>query len=869
MLTLFALFHTLCADSDESLPQRSGSGLLVFYDFVTDESGLVIDRSNVGVPINLTIEEPDAVQWTGRSLRITESTRIQSSKPTDKIINAIQWSGELTIEAWIQPAKTDQDGPARIVTYSQNGSQRNFTLGQDGPRADVRLRTTTTSANGMPSLNSDETSLDTSTTHVVYTRNREGLARLYINGDLANQRTVPGDYLNWRGDFHLGLANEISDSRSWLGEYFLVAVFNRALLPHEIRTHFQAGPDARLTNDREDRIASALFTEHIAPMFVKHCFECHDASGNKGGLDLSSRQALSKGSSMGDTLSAGAPDESILLAMVDADLMPLDREPLSPDEKTALRQWIADGAQWPVDSIDPVLYAHGSSARSVWVQRLTRPEYIETVKRTLGVDIKDEALKRLPPDIRADGFSNTAYNLTVDLKHIQAYQGLAETVVSKMDVEEFARRFSKNDKLTDNHMRRFIADMGEWVLRGPLSEDEIAIYRGVSTAVASAGGGFDEAVASILKAMLQSPRFIYRIENQRGDGSPWPLSGYELASRLSYMLWGGPPDETLLKAARSGALLSRDELNRQIARMLDDPRAVDRSLQFFSEWLNLGGLSNLRPSDEKFPDWTPEIAEDMRKESLAFFEYVAWELDRPLSDLFNAQSTFLTQRLALHYGLEPSASHEKANQLIRYDLSSIPSRGGLLTHGSVLTKGGDEASMVTRGLFVLHDVLRGSVQDPPPCVDTSPQPSEPGLSQRLISEQRVANPACGGCHVKFEPLAFGLEKFDGVGSYHEVDEHGNELRDDGAILFPGLAKSIEYESSTELMDRLAQSDRVKSTITWKAAQFAMGRPLTAYDAPVIAQIHERSQEAGGTYRDLMAALASSDLTLLKQTEAHP
>ena len=184
----------------------------------------------------------------------------------------------------------------------------------------------------------------------------------------------------------------------------------------------------------------------------------------------------------------------------------------------------------------------------------------------------------------------------------------------------------------------------------------------------------------------------------------------------------------------------------------------------------------------------------------------------------------------------------------------------------MLTVGGDEASMVTRGLLVLHELLRGVVKDPPPCVDTTPIPTKAGVSQRVIAEARIANVACGGCHAKFEPLAFGLEKFDGLGTYHETDEHGNKLRDDGEILFPGAAKAVPYGSSAQLMDLLAGSERVRQSITWKVTQFALGRPLVAADAAELDRIHKSAQEGGGTYASLMTAIVSSDLVRMTRTE---
>jgi hypothetical protein len=181
----------------------------------------------------------------------------------------------------------------------------------------------------------------------------------------------------------------------------------------------------------------------------------------------------------------------------------------------------------------------------------------------------------------------------------------------------------------------------------------------------------------------------------------------------------------------------------------------------------------------------------------------------------------------------------------------------------VLTIGGDEASMVTRGLFVLRELLYSKVDDPPPCVDTTPVPPKPGMSQRAIAMERIANKSCVGCHSRFEPLAFGLEKLDGVGAFHDVDEHGNKLRDDGEILFPDQDNAVSYQSSREMMDLLAASPRVRRAITRKLTQFAIGRPLTEADDQVVEQIHKVAEQAGGTYAGLMTAIVMSDLVQLR------
>jgi len=843
---------------------RVTRGLRALYTFDAGQGGVIRDRSGAGPRLDLKIEKPSAVQWRDGALIVRAATKIRSTRPAKKIISAVKRSNAVTVEAWVTPGNDRQKGPARIVSLSANSSQRNVTLGQDGKRYDVRLRAKSTNSNGIPSTATPKNSVNMALTHVVYTRDASGVAQIYIDGEQRVSKKVKGKLAGWSDTCRLSLANEVTGGRPWLGKLHLVSVYNRALDALEVGQNFEAGPGlaaepARLAENQHAR----FFENKIAPLLAGKCLECHDSAAKKGRLDLSRKVAALAGGESGKVILPGNAAESLLWEQILSGDMPPQGEPLSDDEKALVRRWIDDGAIWTADVIDPAVYAHGSRRGDIWLQRLTVPEYIVTVKAAVGVDVAREAREILPPDVRADGFSNTAYNLNVDLKHVQAYARLAEIIVERMDVLKFAKRFSQSKSLsTDDTMREFVARMGKWLLRGPLDDREVTNYSGIATTVASVGGDYEEAVSVLIEAMLQSPRFIYRVENQRGDGTAWPVGEYELASRISYILWGGPPDEELVRAADDGELYDRDAIVKQTRRMLGDPRAIERSRRFISEWLNLDRLSSLNPDRKRFPNWENALADDMREETLAFFEDVVWKQSRPLSDLMNAQFTYVTPRLAAHYGLDPQGAG-----LSRYDLSSVASRGGLLTQGSVLTVGGDDASMVTRGLFVLHDILRGTVKDPPPGLDTTPVPSKPGLSQRRIAEQRIANESCGGCHSKFEPLAFGFEPFDGLGAFHDKDEHGNELQDDGEILFPGAAKPVKYQSSAELMDLLAGSERVRETLTWKVTQFALGRPLGAADARTIGNIHKAAQQDGGSYTSLMTAIVMSDLVQMTRTQA--
>lgn len=836
--------------------------LQVLYDFRGVRGNQIPDRSGKVPPLDLQIDDMEQVELRQGVLTIRGAVKIRSKGTGGRLVKAVQQAGALTIEVWVRPHNLQQAGPARIVTLSKDSGARNFTLGQEGDSVQVRLRTSKTSKNGIPAVTAKTGSLKKALTHVVYTRGRSGNVSIYLNGQLNQRQQIAGDTSGWDEQYRLALGNELSGDRPWLGDLHLVAVYNRHWRADEVATRFAHGAADGLAGLKEAAVDRRpdFFETKIAPILSNHCLECHDSASNEGGLDLSRREAALRGGESGQAIIAGAGVESALWLSVDSNEMPHDRPSLTRQQKQALKKWIDDGAVWSVDFVDPAIYRHVRQAEN-WVQRLTIPEYVSTVEEIFDVDVAEEAAKSLPQDQRADGFRNTAYNLNVDLKHVEAYARMAARVVDQVNVRGFARRFSKSRKLTDNNMRPLIANLGKRVLRAPLTEQEIALYRGISTTVASAGGGFDEAVGMILEAMLQSPRFLYRIENQVGDGSRWPVSDYELASRVSFIVCGSPPDEVLLKAAEGGLLSDPVQLREQVERLLKSEKARAQSKQFIVQWLNLDRLGNLSPDRKRFPAWKETLAADMRQETIDFFMHLVWEQKRPLSELLNAQFAYLTPTLAKHYGISPIGQGTH-----RYDLSNIPSRGGLLTQASVLTIGGDDASMVARGLFVLSDLLFSEVGDPPPGLDTTPVPTSPGKTHRAIATVRVQSESCGGCHVRFEPLAFGLECYDGIGAFQTVDEHGNQLRQDGEILFPGHAKPITYQTSAEMMDLLASSDRVKQCLTRKVSQFLLGRPLDLTDAASLRSIHEKSQQNGGTYQSLIMEIVLSDRVLTTQTE---
>jgi hypothetical protein len=239
---------------------RVEGGLLALYTFLEGGGLTVNDVSDVGTPLDLTIDSPGNTSWGTGFLSINSATIIKSSGPASKLNSACMASNEITIEAWIKADNTTQFGPARIVSLSADPFKRNFTLGQSGLDYDIRLRTTTTGVNGnQPSLTA-VSQVNTTLQHVIYTREESGLATIYIDGtQVAVSTSIAGDFSNWNSNFALGLANELTLDRSWLGELYLVAVYDRALTAQEVLQNYSAGPNpGPITNVDRDSGSDVL-----------------------------------------------------------------------------------------------------------------------------------------------------------------------------------------------------------------------------------------------------------------------------------------------------------------------------------------------------------------------------------------------------------------------------------------------------------------------------------------------------------------------------------------------------------------------------------------------------------------------------------
>lgn len=362
IIALAAILSCAASAVSAERPQRIAKDLLVLYTFERPTDDLIRDTSGVGAPLDLRIENTQGLNWRGDRLDVTSTGRITSIEPARKVTTAVKQSGELTIEAWLKPSESRQSGPARIVSLSSDASQRNVTLGQDGSRFDVRLRTTSTSTNGIPSVATPEEMAKLTLTHLVYARNKAGDVRIYMNGKEVAAQKVAGDLSGWSDDFHLSLANEMTGDRPWRGELHLVGIYGRALSPDDVAQNYAAGVPAlvdyaALLPKPVDRKVD--FVQDVQPVLRQHCFECHAQGNEEGGLNLGIKRLAMAGGKSGPSIHPGNSAASRLIHLVaairKADIMPPDGEPLTAEQVGILRAWIDQGAEWPssADVLDP------------------------------------------------------------------------------------------------------------------------------------------------------------------------------------------------------------------------------------------------------------------------------------------------------------------------------------------------------------------------------------------------------------------------------------------------------------------------------------------------------------------------------------
>jgi len=489
-----------------------------------------------------------------------------------------------------------------------------------------------------------------------------------------------------------------------------------------------------------------------------------------------------------------------------------------------------------------------------FVRRLTREELGRTIELTLGVDAR-ALVSTLPPETRAEGFTNNAGTLIVSEELAVGLMDLAAEVAARLpDLDGLIDEHTDCRRLEPNCTEPFIRGAATRLFRQEPAQEQVDAYATIFETVAADGDGFAAGARLVVEAMLQSPWFLYRVEPRPVTEEPSrrPVDDRVLATRLAFLAWGAAPDPALLAMAETGALRDPDGREAEVRRLIGTPRARAHFRRFMTDWFDLDALDRVNLSHPSYEAFGPELAAEMREETLRFVEHVVFEADRPLIEMYTEPSTFLTDGLAEIYGVEAPAG----DGFERVSLADLPERAGILTRPAVLAAHafGDEPSLVSRGLFVLHDVLCDSVDPPPDGIDTSPPPTTLGSSHRSQSEDRSSVNACGGCHRVFDPLGYPFDVFDAVGRYRVEDLHGNPVRDDGVLLTGDGAERL-YQDVAAFVALIEESPRARQCIARKALQFHLGRPLVGADACTVSEVEADFVDRGGRYVDLLVAIA--------------
>jgi hypothetical protein len=488
--------------------------------------------------------------------------------------------------------------------------------------------------------------------------------------------------------------------------------------------------------------------------------------------------------------------------------------------------------------------------------RLTNAEYRNTVRDLFG-DVVASIDLDLPDETIVGGFDTNAAGQTPSLVLLEAYQGAAKAIATAATSPTALPRIAPcaNAASEEACGGELIKSLGKRAFRRTLSADEAtrlgALFKG-----ARAAAGYRDAVATVVQALLLSPQFLYRIETGgapvRGQEAV-PLTSFELATRLSYLLWDTMPDAQLLAAADADALRTPTALEEQARRLLADPRAKEAVARFHAQWLELDRIDDLQKDAGRFPKWNDAVARSLKTSAERFVDRAFWT-EGKLSALLTDRRAFVDGAQAWIYDVAaPAAGMELVDV-------GAGKRAGILTQAGVLAahaKPGVD-SPVHRGLFVLDRLLCTKLPDPPgnvpPLEET--RPGDPPKTTRQRFEQSHSPPECAVCHKLIDGVGFGFGHYDAVGRWRN-DEGGVPVDVRSAL---AGTRDIDgpFTGAIELGARLARSEQVAACVATQWFRYGFGRTETEADACALAPIARALAGSNGDMKALLVAIVKSD-----------
>ncbi len=491
----------------------------------------------------------------------------------------------------------------------------------------------------------------------------------------------------------------------------------------------------------------------------------------------------------------------------------------------------------------------------VALRRITESQYRHTIADVLGSDIKIEA--RFEPERREDGLlALGSAELSLTSSGFEQYFALAANIAGQA-LDEKRRDKTVGcepqdpSRADDACARAFIARYGELLFRRPLTSGEIGPRLKSAALGAEQAGDFHAGLRLALTSLLVAPEFLFRVESAEADPAnpgEYRLDAYTKAARLSFMVWDSAPDAELLAAARSGALHSQDELDRQIARMIASPKFEQGARAFFADMLQLDGFGNLVKDPEIYPKFNQSIAENAREQMLMRTIDLLVDRKGDYRDLFTSSETFISRPLAAVYNV-PFASK---TEWTTYRFPESSERSGIITDIGFLSLHAHPgtSSPTRRGIKVMEIFMCQATPQPPANVDFSTvQDSKQGTVRGRLLDH-MENEGCSGCHRRTDPIGLALEHFDGLGQLRTL-ENGVPI-DVSAKL-----KDIEFEGAQGLGDYLREEPRVPACLVRNVYQYGVGRKTVGRDRAYLAAQSQAFAANGYRFPDLVASVAAS------------
>ncbi|MGI9467866.1 MAG: DUF1592 domain-containing protein [Rubripirellula sp.] len=601
----------------------------------------------------------------------------------------------------------------------------------------------------------------------------------------------------------------------------------------------------------QEKIATGTFVGGVVPFLEAHCYECHNADEPEGGI------AFDKYNKAANVQQNYDLWEQVIRLVNEHQMPPADQPQPSADEIAA----VSLALEGVLESFDCSVDKHPGR---VTIRRLNKAEYNNTIRDLTGLDLK--LANAFPSDDVGEGFDNIGDVLSLPPILLEKYLEAAYTIADGIfDDKQLSKRIFPHEPASDNLLaqaqaaRLNIQHFASRAFRRPVTQDEQVRLFTIMRDAWGQDAESTEIYKTVVVAVLTSPHFLFRIEKdpaQDDEDGIRKLDGFELASRLSYFLWSSMPDQRLLDLAKMGKLTERDVLVTETRRMLLDPKAGAIVENFAGQWLQLRDVTRLEPDPDLFPTFDDGLQQSMRKETELFFQAMITE-DRNVLEFLTADFTYVDQRLASHYGMQPVK--DQGFQRVKL----LKGRRGILTHASILmlTSNPTRTSPVKRGKWILDNILAEPPPPPPANVPELEEGIETLGSLREQMEQHRANESCAVCHRTMDALGFGLENFDAIGAWRDRD---GKFEIDASGELPG---GISFDGADGLMKILTENkaEQFCRCLAQKLLTYGLGRGLTTYDRCVINDAYSRLQANDYRFSELVISIVTSDPFTMRES----